>query len=74
MVSFSYTFRIRKKKLAQCPECGADEWSRIDIKEEIVRLPEGQGCGVEVADENKALTQLGGVGCLLRFRLAEEYV
>ena len=65
---------LGREKPVSCPECGSPDFRVFNIKEEMVRLAEGQGCGVEVVDESKALTQLGGVGCLLRFRLPEEYV
>lgn len=38
----------------------------------MVRLAEQTGCEVEVVNQSEALTRLGGVGCLLRFRLPED--
>ena len=37
-------------------------------KEELVRLAEQQGCKIETVNQSNILMQLGGVGCLLRFR------
>jgi hypothetical protein len=39
----------------------------------MVRLAEQQERVVEIVNENEALQQLGGVGCLLRFRLPDTY-
>jgi len=58
--------------LSACPECGSEEWREFTPKEEMVRLAEQTGCGVEVVNQSEALTRLGGVGCLLRFRLPED--
>ena len=46
---------------------------QFDIKEEMVRLAEQTGCGVEVVEHSDALMQLGGVGCLLRYAAPENY-
>jgi len=46
---------------------------QFDIKEEMVRLAEQAGCGVEVVEHSDALMQLGGVGCLLRYAAPENY-
>ncbi len=40
-------------------------------KEELVRLAEQQDCEVELVKQSDILIQLGGVGCLLRYRLPE---
>jgi len=37
----------------------------------MVRVAQQTGCGVEVVNQSEALTRLGGVGCLLRFRPPE---
>ena len=37
-------------------------------------MAEQQGCTVEVVNESETLVQLGGVGCLLRYRLPEAYL
>ena len=42
-------------------------------KEEMVRLAERDRCEVEVVEHSDKLGLLGGVGCLLRYRLPEEY-
>lgn len=53
-----------------CPDCQSDRLRQFDIKEEMVRLAEQLGCGVEVVDHSDPLMQLGGVGCLLRYAAA----
>ena len=40
-------------------------------REELVRLAERQDCEVELVKQSDMLMQLGGVGCLLRYRLPE---
>jgi stalled ribosome rescue protein Dom34 len=39
----------------------------------MIRIAEQQDCQVEVVNEAEALSALGGVGCLLRYRLPDEY-
>ncbi len=58
---------------AACPGCGSTELRDFDIREEMVRMAEQHGCTVEIVKQSEALIQLGGVGCLLRYRLADEY-
>ncbi len=60
---------IKNKKLDSCPQCGSTSLKISDLKEEMVRLAEGQGCLIEIVNESESLTKLGGVGCLLRYRL-----
>ena len=62
-----------RDKPAKCPACGSAELQELDVKEELVRMAEQQGCSVEVVNESETLVQFGGVGCLLRYRLPEEY-
>ncbi len=56
-----------------CPDCAATAIQEIDIREAVVRLAEQQGRPVEVVNESAALQRRGGVGCLLRYRSAEDY-
>ena len=56
-----------------CPECGETEFKIFDIKEELVRLAEQERCLIETVSKSDVLKLLGGVGCLLRYRLSEEY-
>jgi rubrerythrin len=60
-------------RLAACPECGSGELACVDAKEQMVRFAERQLCAVEVVNESESLERMGGVGCLLRYRLAHEY-
>lgn len=55
-----------------CPECGARGPVSADLREEFVRLAERSGCPVEIVNESPALLELGGVGCLLRYRVLPE--
>jgi protein required for attachment to host cells len=57
-----------------CPECDGAELQDLDVKETMVKLAEQQGCRVEVVNQSEPLTRLGGVGCLLRYRLPDEYL
>ena len=52
-----------------CTECGARGPVAADLREEIARLAEQASCHVEVVNESETLRQLGGVGCLLRYRV-----
>ena len=57
-----------------CPKCGNRSLRSFDVKEEMVRVAERAGCGVEVVEHSDRLLQLGGAACLLRYRLpAEQY-
>ena len=59
-------------RILTCPECGCEKSTYLDIKEQMVRLAEQQLCAVEVVNESEFLAQVGGVGCLLRYRLAHK--
>ena len=59
------------KRPMACPDCGSTRLRTLDVKEEMVRLAEQDGCTIEVVAESKTLRALGGIGCLLRYR--EEY-
>ncbi|MBW2287263.1 MAG: host attachment protein [Deltaproteobacteria bacterium] len=50
-----------------CPRCGAADLQYFDAREEMVKLAEREGCGIEIVAEER-LTRLGGVGVLLRYR------
>ncbi|MBL0157277.1 MAG: host attachment protein [Bryobacterales bacterium] len=52
---------------AICPSCGSSKTRRLDVKEELARLAELGGCGIEIVHDSEILMQMGGVGCLLRF-------
>ena len=55
-----------------CPECGSKGLGDLDIKEEMVRIAEKSGCLVEIVDTSDFLIDIGGVGCLLRYRMPEQ--
>ena len=40
----------------------------LEIKDTLVKQAELHGCTIEVVNESEALRNLGGVGCLLRYR------
>ena len=50
-----------------CLQCGARQIQKLNVKEEMVRIAEQIGSGVEVVNHSDVLMRLGGVGCLLRF-------
>jgi peptide subunit release factor 1 (eRF1) len=47
-----------------CPKCGNRSPRAFDVKEEMVRLADQAGCGVEVVEHSDRLLQLGGAACL----------
>jgi len=65
---------VTKSKPGACPECCARQFRDFDIKGAIVRMAEQLGCQVETVKKSDTLEQLGHVGCLLRYRLPEDYV
>ena len=56
-----------------CPDCGARRLRQRDLKEDLVRLAELTGSGVEIVNHSDALMKMGGVGCLLRFGRPKSY-
>ena len=56
-----------------CRNCGCQKTRELDVKEELVRLAELAGCGVEIVHDSEVLMGLGGVGCLLRFLSPDAY-
>lgn len=54
-----------------CVECGEHGFQPMDPREEMVRVAERSGCLVEIVDKSEWLERLGGVGCLLRFRILD---
>jgi hypothetical protein len=49
-----------------CIDCGGS-LSGIDLREHLVQLAERTGCGFERVGHHEQLSELGGVGCLLRY-------
>ena len=45
-----------------------------EAREEMVRLATATGCEVEIVEQSDLLVQLGGVGCLLRYRIAGDTI
>ena len=64
---------LKNEKPESCHQCGSTSLKVSDLKEEMVRLAEIQDCLIEVVNESETLQNLGGVGCLLRYRLFKEY-
>jgi peptide subunit release factor 1 (eRF1) len=64
---------VQPSRPAACPNCGRQGIRELDIKEELVKLAELTGCGVEIVHDSDALLRLGGVGCLMRFLSPEAY-
>ena len=58
---------VQQPRPVQCPSCGCTEIRELEVKEELVRMAELGGCGVEIVHDSEILMRLGGVGCLLRF-------
>lgn len=56
-----------------CPNCNARAFRRFNIKEQMVRKAEESDCTVEVVNQSDELIHLGGVGCLLSYRLPDGY-
>ena len=48
-----------------CSHCGG-ELAGVDLREHLVQLAERTGCGFERVSHHDQLSELGGVGCLLR--------
>ena len=59
---------VQQGRPAVCPNCGCSTTRELDIKEELVKLAELAGCGIEIVHDSEILMLLGGVGCLLRYR------
>lgn len=57
-----------------CPNCNARAFRRFNIKEQMVRKAEECDCTIEVVKQSDDLIHLGGVGCLLRHRLPDDYL
>jgi stalled ribosome rescue protein Dom34 len=57
-----------------CPTCDGRAFRRFNTKEEMVRKAEECDCTIEVLNQSDELMHLGGVGCLLSYRLPDEYV
>ncbi len=67
------TVEVQQSRPVVCPNCGSMRTHALDVKEELVRLAELAGCGVEIVHDSDSLMRLGGVGCLLRFLSQETY-
>ena len=49
-----------------CSHCGG-QLAGVDLREHLVQLAERTGCGFERVSHHDQLSELGGVGCLLRY-------
>ena len=65
--------RVSKNKPGVCSECGDSDLRNFNVKEEMVRLAERNSNTVEIVKESEILSELGGVGCLLRYRVSDVY-
>ncbi len=64
---------MQSEKIAQpkhCPQCGGESLQAQNLKEEMLRLAEKNGVKVEIVLHSELLQNLGGVGCLLRYRMS----
>jgi hypothetical protein len=57
-----------------CPDCNTRTLRQFNIKEQMVRKAEECDCTIEVVNHSDDLVHLGGVGCLLRYRLPNDYL
>jgi peptide subunit release factor 1 (eRF1) len=67
------TAAIQPARPTQCRSCRSSETNALDVKEELVRLAELEGCEVEIVHDSDVLMRMGGVGCLLRYLSPEAY-
>ena len=67
------TTEVQQARPAVCPNCGSAKTHELDVKEELVRLAELAGCGIEIVHDSEILMSMGGVGCLLRFLSPDAY-
>ena len=56
-----------------CPICEKKEVQELNVKEEMVRMAEQYRGQVEIVEYSEVLMEFGGVGCLLRYRVTEQY-
>jgi len=56
-----------------CGSCGDSQWQKINTKQEAVRFAEQNGCKVEIVHDSDVLMELGGIGCLLRYKTPEKF-
>ena len=73
MCTDCYSAEVQLSRPAVCPCCGGPRTRELDIKEELVRLAELDGCAVEIVHDSEILMRLGGAGCLLRFLSPDVY-
>ena len=64
---------VESERLDICPECGGCTFRQFNIKEAMARTAAACDCPVEVVEQSDELIHLGGVGCLLSYRLPDEY-
>ncbi len=57
-----------------CPACQAREFDRFNTKERMVQKAEALDCTIEIVNQSDELSHLGGVGCLVSYRLPDEYL
>ncbi|MDP6360093.1 MAG: hypothetical protein QF473_33570 [Planctomycetota bacterium] len=67
------TTHVSKRAPQACPECGEKKVHEIDTREELVRLAEQSARHVEIVNDSDVLMQLGGVGCLVRYRITDRH-
>ena len=57
-----------------CPDCEAREFRRFNTKERMVQKAQELDCTIEIVGQSDELIHLGGVGCLVSYRLPDEYL
>jgi len=64
---------VEAERLDACAKCGAHAFRQFNIKEQMARTAAACDCPVEVVEQSDELIHVGGVGCLLSYRLPDEY-
>jgi hypothetical protein len=57
-----------------CPQCGERAVAPLNLKEHMTSSAERLGSTVEVVRNSDVMVEVGGVGCLLRYLMPEQYV
>lgn len=60
---------IEPPRHSTCPACGSYQLYPANLREELIRLAGQNGAEIEIVHRSDYLMELGGVGCLLRYRL-----
>ena len=56
-----------------CPCCGERKMRETNLREQLVRRAEMLAVKIEIVRESDVLSEMGGVGCLLRYRTSAQW-